>query len=341
MKKALALAALLFITISLWAIPFTDSLGREFNLPENLDRIVPSGNLSQLILYSVAPERIVGWSSALSENASRYFVQDVVNLPVFGTFYGKKANLNKEALMSADPDVVIDMGEIKGTREEMAKELDDLQNDLLIPVIFIEAYLDNTPDVYRTLGQLLGKEEKCEALAVYAEEALAMASDARGKITDPVTVYYSSSSDGLEAIAEGNFHGEVIEKVGAKNVVPSSFGSSSNKISMEQLYIWDPDVILLTSEEAYKSATTSGVWKSLSAVKNDRVYLIPSEPYPYIDNPPATNRIIGIYWLGNLLYPELYPVDIIEKTIEFYSLYYNYELSPSEAGRVLNIGINS
>ena len=341
MKKALALAALLFITISLWAIPFTDSLGREFDLPENLDRIVPSGNLSQLILYSVAPERIVGWSSALSENASRYFVQDVVNLPVFGTFYGKKANLNKEALMSADPDVVIDMGEIKGTREEMAKELDDLQNDLLIPVIFIEAYLDNTPDVYRTLGQLLGKEEKCEALAVYAEEALAMASDARGKITDPVTVYYSSSSDGLEAIAEGNFHGEVIEKVGAKNVVPSSFGSSSNKISMEQLYIWDPDVILLTSEEAYKSATTSGVWKSLSAVKNDRVYLIPSEPYPYIDNPPATNRIIGIYWLGNLLYPELYPVDIIEKTIEFYSLYYNYELSPSEAGRVLNIGINS
>ncbi len=341
MKKALALAALLFITISLWAIPFTDSLGREFDLPENLDRIVPSGNLSQLILYSVAPERIVGWSSALSENASRYFVQDVVNLPVFGTFYGKKANLNKEALMSADPDVVIDMGEIKGTREEMAKELDDLQNDLLIPVIFIEAYLDNTPDVYRTLGQLLGKEEKCEALAVYAEEALAMASDARGKITDPVTVYYSSSSDGLEAIAEGNFHGEVIEKVGAKNVVPSSFGSSSNKISMEQLYIWDPDVILLTSEEAYKSATTSGVWKSLSAVKNDRVYLIPSEPYPYIDNPPATNRIIGIYWLGNLLYPELYPVDIIEKTTEFYSLYYNYELSPSEAGRVLNIGINS
>ena len=341
MKKALALAALLFITISLWAIPFTDSLGREFDLPENLDRIVPSGNLSQLILYSVAPERIVGWSSALSENASRYFVQDVVNLPVFGTFYGKKANLNKEALMSADPNVVIDMGEIKGTREEMAKELDDLQNDLLIPVIFIEAYLDNTPDVYRTLGQLLGKEEKCEALAVYAEEALAMASDARGKITDPVTVYYSSSSDGLEAIAEGNFHGEVIEKVGAKNVVPSSFGSSSNKISMEQLYIWDPDVILLTSEEAYKSATTSGVWKSLSAVKNDRVYLIPSEPYPYIDNPPATNRIIGIYWLGNLLYPELYPVDIIEKTTEFYSLYYNYELSPSEAGRVLNIGINS
>ena len=341
MRKALSIIALILISTALWAVPFQDSLGRNFDLPDTLDRIVPSGNLSQLVLYSVAPERIVGWSSTLSDNASKYFVQDVVNLPVFGTFYGKKANLNKEALMSASPDVVIDMGEIKGTREEMAAELDALQNDILIPVIFIEAYLDNTPDVYRTLGSLLDEEEKCEALAVYAEEALKMAEDARGRIENPVTVYYSSSSDGLEAIAEGNFHGEVIEKIGAKNVVPSIFGSSSNKVSMEQLYIWDPDVILLTSEEAYETATTSGIWSSLSAVKNGRVYLIPSEPYPYIDNPPATNRIIGIYWLGNLLYPELYPVDIVEKTIEFYSLYYNYELTESEAERVLNLDLNS
>ena len=337
MRKPLVLIMLMLLTLQLWAVPFTDSLGREFNLPDNLDRIVPSGNLAQLVLYSVAPERIVGWSSQLSGSAKEYFVQDVVNLPVFGTFYGKKANLNKEALMSAAPDVVIDMGEIKGTREEMAKELDDLQRDMMIPVIFIEAYLDNTPEVFRTLGTLLEEEEKCEELALFAEDALKMAENARKNITDPVTVYYSSSEDGLDAIAEGNFHGEVIEKVGAKNVVPSSFGSSSNKVSIEQLFIWDPEVIILTSPEAYDEVTTSRTWRHLSAVKNDRVYLMPSEPYPFIDNPPATNRVIGIYWLGNLLYPELYPIDIVDKTIEFYSLYYNHELSREDAERILNL----
>ncbi len=336
MKKALTVILIILMTAELSAAEFIDSLGRSAELPDEITRIVPSGNLSQLVLYSVAPDRIVGWSSALSGSAKEYFVQDVVNLPVFGTFYGKKANLNKEALMAARPDVVIDMGEIKGTREEMAKELDDLERDVMIPVIFIEAYLDNTPDVFRTLGSLLGEEEKCEALALYAEEALEMAENARQEITDPVTVYYSSSEDGLEAIAEGNFHGEVIEKAGAKNVVPSSFGSSSNKISLEQLYIWDPDVIILTSPEAYEDATESPVWSLLSAVQNERVYLMPSEPYPYIDNPPATNRIIGIYWLGNLLYPELYDVDIVEKTIEFYDLYYNHAITAKEAERILN-----
>ena len=341
MRRIILLLLAAAMLIPLPAVAFTDSLGRTVELPETLERIVPSGNLAQLVLYSIAPERIVGWSSRLSGSAVEYFVQDVVNLPVFGTFYGKKANLNKEALMSADPDVVIDMGEIKGTREEMAAELDDLQNSIMIPVIFIEAYLDNTPEVYRTLGTLLGKKEKGEALALYAEEAISMAAEAREAVKEPVTVYYSSSEDGLEAIAEGNFHGEVIEKIGGKNIVPASFGSSSNKVSMEQLYIWDPDVILLSEGEAYEDAVSGkGVWRNLRAVEEGKVYLIPSEPYPFLDSPPATNRIIGIYWLGNLLYPELYPVDIVEKTKEFYSLYYSHPLSDEEAAQILHLDLS-
>ena len=74
-----------------------------------------------------------------------------------------------------------------------------------------------------------------------------------------------------------------------------------------------------------------------NTVKNGKVYLVPSEPYSFIDNPPATNRLIGIYWLGNLLYPELYPVDIIEKTQEYYSLFYRYDLSREQAESILRI----
>ena len=336
MKKALIIL-MLMLSVTAGAASFTDSLGRTFDLPDNLDRIVPSGNLAQLVLYSVAPERIVGWSSTISGSAAEYFNQDVVNLPVFGTFYGKKANLNKEALMSAFPDVVIDMGEIKGNPESMIQDLDSLSEDIMIPVIFIEAYLDNTPEVYRTAGKLLGLEGRAEELAAFAEDAIGMAANAREKIDDPVTVYYSTSPDGLEAIAEGNFHGEVIEKIGAKNIVPSSFGESGGSISMEQLYIWNPEVILFQEEEAYRHAMESPEWQVLDAVAEGNVYLIPSEPYSFIDAPPATNRIIGIYWLGNLLYPELYPVDVVQKTIEYYSLYYSYDLTEEHAKEILHI----
>ena len=335
--RKLLIALMLLVSLSLAAAPFTDSLGRTAELPDEIERIVPSGNLAQMVLYSLSPEKIAGWSSKLSGSAEEYFLQDTVNLPVFGTFYGKKANLNKEALMAAFPDVVIDMGEIKGSKEAMIKDLDKLSSEIMIPVIFIEAYLDNTPDVYRTMGSLLGIEERAEDLASFAEDAIAMAAEARERISEPVTVYYSTSPDGLEAIAEGNFHGEVIEKIGAKNIVPSSFGEASGSISLEQLYIWNPDVILFQEEEAYRNAVSSPEWQVLDAVSEGRVYLIPSEPYSFIDAPPATNRIIGIYWLGNLLYPDLYPVDIIEKTMEYYRLYYSYELTEEHAMEILHI----
>lgn len=335
--RKLLIAVMILAAASVSAVPFTDSLGRTVELPDRIERIVPSGNLAQMVLYSLAPERIAGWSSKLSGSAEEYFIQDTVTLPVFGTFYGKKANLNKEALMAAFPDVVIDMGEIKGSREAMINDLDKLSGDIMIPVIFIEAYLDNTPDVYRTTGKLLGLEDRAEELAAFAEDAIGMAADAREKIDDPITVYYSTSPDGLEAIAEGNFHGEVIEKIGAKNIVPSSFGESGGSISMEQLYIWNPEVILFQEEEAYRHAMESPEWQVLDAVAEGNVYLIPSEPYSFIDAPPATNRIIGIYWLGNLLYPELYPVDVVQKTIEYYSLYYSYDLTEEHAREILHI----
>ena len=335
--RKLLIAVMILAAASVSAVPFTDSLGRTVELPDRIERIVPSGNLAQMVLYSLAPERIAGWSSKLSGSAEEYFIQDTVTLPVFGTFYGKKANLNKEALMAAFPNVVIDMGEIKGSREAMINDLDKLSGDIMIPVIFIEAYLDNTPEVYRTAGKLLGLEGRAEELAAFAEDAIGMAANAREKIDDPVTVYYSTSPDGLEAIAEGNFHGEVIEKIGAKNIVPSSFGESGGSISMEQLYIWNPEVILFQEEEAYRHAMESPEWQVLDAVAEGNVYLIPSEPYSFIDAPPATNRIIGIYWLGNLLYPELYPVDVVQKTIEYYSLYYSYDLTEEHAKEILHI----
>ena len=316
---------------------FTDDLGRTFTFDGPIERIAPSGNLAQMILYSLSKDEMVGLSSYLDESALRFLDPKTNELPLFGTFYGKKANLNREAVILEDPDVVIDMGEIKGSRETMSRELDDLEKSIMTPVVFIESYLDNTPEAFRTLGYLLGKEEKCEKLATFTEEALEMAKDARSKITNPVTVYYSSSEDGLSAIPEGSFHGEVIEKVGAENAVKNSFGSAYADISMEELFMINPDVILLSEKKAYDEVMNSPLWGMLDAVRNGKVYLIPSEPYPFIDNPPATNRIIGIYWLGNLLYPELYPVDITEKTIEFYELFYGYELSREAAERILYI----
>ena len=52
---------------------FVDSLGREVEVPVNIDRVAPSGNLSQQIIYSLVPEKMVGWGTRPTKEMQKYF----------------------------------------------------------------------------------------------------------------------------------------------------------------------------------------------------------------------------------------------------------------------------
>ena len=166
-----------------------------------------------------------------------------MNLPEVGAFYGKKADLNVEALLSADPQVCIDLGEIKGSPDEMKADLDALQEKVGLPIIFIETELETMKDAYEKLGSILGQEEKCEKLGNYAQEVVNMAKENSSKIADEdrVSVFMADMESGLATNPQGSIHAEVIDLVGAINVVESDF-DSKNDASIEELLNWDPEI---------------------------------------------------------------------------------------------------
>ena len=120
---------------------FVDDLGREVVLPADITRIAPSGSNAQVLVFQVAPERLVGIADKLTGKELEIYPEYTHDIPVLGTLYGKKANLNREALILSNPEVVIDVGDIKGSAEDMAKELDKVSSEVGVPVIFIEAML--------------------------------------------------------------------------------------------------------------------------------------------------------------------------------------------------------
>ncbi|MEG0615965.1 MAG: ABC transporter substrate-binding protein [Oscillospiraceae bacterium] len=317
---------------------FTDSLGRVIELPTDLQRVAPSGTLSQIVLYTLAPDRIVGWTSNPSKEMKKYFDEKYTSLPVFGTFYGKNADLNVEALIAANPQIVIDMGQIKGEKESMIKDLDELQKQIGIPVVFIDYYLETTGASYTKLGELLNMPSEAKKLADYCNVTI---KDTKEKVAaipndKKVRVYYGEGETGLETNPAGSFHCEVLDMAGAVNVVEKSEVIGNNKqISMEQLIQWEPDTIILGPKSIYDTIGKDPLWKDLSAVKAKHYYEIPSGPYNFVDRPPAVNRIIGVKWLANLLYPEQFNYDMVKETKEFYSLFYHYELTDDEAKEIL------
>ena len=194
---------------------FVDDLGREVELPADITRIAPSGSNAQVIVFQIAPGKLVGLASKLSGDELSIYPSYTHDLPAFGTLYGKKANLNKETLILADPQLIIDVGDIKGSAAEMASDLDKVSADVGVPVIFIEANMDNYPSVFRRLGKLLGEEDRAEKLAEYYEDAISVIE--ASKTDHKITVYITSSSDGLEAILAGKSHAQCAERPGRRS----------------------------------------------------------------------------------------------------------------------------
>lgn len=344
MKKLFAAAVMLCIAFTLIAQPvvettqtppttqiFVDDLGREVELPVDIQRIAPSGSNAQVIIYQIAPEKLCGLTSSLSAKEQEIYMKSLADLPVFGTLYGKKANLNKETVIMANPDVFIDVGDIKGSVEDMRADLDKVQEDIGVPVVFFEANIENYQQVFERMGALLGYAERGEQLGKYAEEALQYAT------TNPVegkTVYLAVSADGLSTYTAGSSHSQAVEKAGGKNVITSDLTQSNGTVSLETLYTINPEYILCVDPSAYDTITSSAEWQSIDAVKDGNVYKVPNIPHGFVTGPPCTNRILGLLWLTNVLYPER-GVDIVAKTIEFYSLFYHYELTQDQAKAIL------
>lgn len=316
---------------------FTDSAGREVELPRNIERVACGGPLANIVVYAIKPEVIVGWSSAPSKSAQKYIGEAYWDLPEYGKFYGNTEDFNREALMASNPQVIIDIGEWD---EEYKAQLDTLQEQLGIPVILIECNMDQTAAAYRTAGQLLNNEERGEELAAYCEKVLSETKDRAASIPeeDRKTVYYGEGETGLSTILSGTIHSQVYELVGAKIVVDADSAQvqrGGGTVSMEQLMAWNPDVIMFAQDSIYSTAASDPTWNALTAIKDGQYYEIPAEPYDWLGRPPGPNRMIGILWLGNLLYPEVFDYDIAQETKDFFRLFYRYELSDEEVAGLL------
>ncbi|EJS87546.1 hypothetical protein AAUPMB_13486, partial [Pasteurella multocida subsp. multocida str. Anand1_buffalo] len=89
----------------------------------------------------------------------------------------------------------------------------------------------------------------------------------------------------------GSIHGEVLDWVGLKNVADVAGEKKIARVSMEQLLQWQPSVILTHDKNFYELLKTADVWQQLSAVKNKQFYLVPAEPFGWLDQPPSVNRL--------------------------------------------------
>jgi iron complex transport system substrate-binding protein len=327
--SAAAIAGLAFAPPFARAKPFADSAGRRIDLPDQVRRVFPAGPPASVTLFIVAPEKMLGWTRAPSPEARPFLPAQYAELPEIGRLTGRGNTVNLESVVQLAPDLVLDVGSTTATYVSLA---DQVQEQTHIPAVLIGGRLAETATTLRTVGGLLGIPERVEALAGYAETVLGGVKEAVAKIPSAgrSSVYVARGPRGLETAVAGSIGSEVVDLLGARNVVDKEAGGRAIvDVSPEQILAWQPDVILTVDRRFYTAVRTDPVWREVKAIQAGHIYFVPDLPFSWLDNPPATNRLMGLLWLGKLLYPASFPQDIRAEARRFYALFYQQE--PTDA----------
>lgn len=317
----------------------TDDAGRTNTVPKEIKRVYGTSPVATIFIYTLAPEKLVGWNYDLRPEDVKYILPDLRDLPNLGGWQSKSTG-NIEEIIKAHPDLIISMGHITDTDISLA---DKIQNQVGIPVVMVDLPLTEMDKSYEFMGDLLGVKERAEELAAYCRDTIQDIQEKAAQIPadQKVRVYYAEGAEGLQTEPQGSMHIETLEIVGGLNVagdVAAGGKGGQTPVSLEQVLAWNPDVIISwnTSQGgAYKEITTDSRWAELKAVQDKKVYEIPTSPYNWFDRPPSVNRIIGFKWLGSLLYPKVYQYDMVKEAKEFYKKFYYYDLTDEEAKTLL------
>lgn len=304
---------------------FTDSVGREVELPTNIERVAISGPLAQIVVFALCPDRLVGIASKWDKSAEQFLATEYYQLPELGQLYGGKGELNLETLLASGAQVVIDVGEPKGSIKE---DLDGLSGQTGIPFVHITMTTATMGDAYRKLGELLNMPDEAEALAAYCEQTYAKITEIANSV-EKVNLLYITGDKGLNVIAQGSYHAEVIDLLSNNLAVvdnPSSKGTG-NEVDMESIMLWNPDVILFAPGSIYATVGEDPLWSGITAIATGAYYEVPMGPYNWMGFPPSVQRVLGMLWMAKLLYPDAADYDLYTEVAAYFKLFYHCELS--------------
>lgn len=316
----------------------TDMFGRNFSIADKPRKVYSASPPMTNLLYAIDPVMLAGLTVPIREYEKRYLRQEFLSLPLLGGWYGQANTPNIEMILKVKPEVIV--------VQKFGSAFSSKTNEVILKAVPAPVVAVNLRTVYdypaaiMYLGHLLGREARAKDLTAYARKSISdmKAFTAGIDKKKKVSVYYAEGVDGLNTDCDASMHTELINLAGGRNVYHCAardmFGME--KVSIEQVLLYDPDVILVFESSFYRKVFGDRRWQRLRAVRNKRVYLIPKQPFNWFDCPPSFMRLLGVKWVASLLYPERCRIDMVKETQKFFKLFLGVDLTADEAKKLMH-----
>ena len=262
------------------AYTFQDDLGRQVKLEQRPERVAAlMGSYAETWL--LAGGEVIAVTQDAYDERGLDLSEDTVNL-------GSNQQPNLEALFAAEPDFVILTTDLDGQLS-----LEDSLEEAGIPAAWfkVESF-DDYLDMLKICTDLTGREDLYQENGLSVQDTIdqVVASVPEGE--GPTVLLLRAYSTGVRAKNSDNIAGQVITGLGAVNIADSDAGLLED-LQMESILAADPDFILVTTmgssqEAALKSLeelfASDPAWQTLTAVKEDRVEVLPKDLFHYKPN---------------------------------------------------------
>lgn len=305
--------------------------------PEDARSVYAATPPSAFTLYALDPELLAGWNTPLRGYEKQFIPVKYHSLPILGGWYGEGFIPDREVLLASGIKRAFYLGVSFHDNLRIAEALRALGMEVTIVPGHRLAIM---ADCFRKMGEAFNRRERGDALARYAETAMARLDAAVADLPpeERPRIYIALESDGLASVCGESDRAEVLDAVGARNVHECIAGSKEafTRITFEQLMAYDPDVILVYHPDKMRAIPGDRRWSRLRAVREGRCYFMPRGPFSWLERPASYMRLIGAQWLANKLHPDRYPLDVMAETKTFMKLFFNLDLSDADVQEMLD-----
>ncbi len=289
-----------------------DSAGRYVEVPKPLERIVAlNTDAAEVLRLLGAEDKVIGVADTIPKYP-RLFPK-MSKKPVVGGW----REINYEKIAEVGTQVVISY-----LKWPDPKELEDKLKPFGIEVIHLDFYKTESLDrELRTLALALGKEDKANEFISWSHKYkdLVKSQVKKVKPEDRVQVYMEMSGRKWKALGPGSGADEVLKMAGGKNICeelhvtypevdPEWILEKNPELIIKTAYTWKGEMTAEEIKEIREEIISRIAIKETTAAKERKVYIVNTE---ILGGGPRS--VIGVCYLGKILYPKLFEDIDVEK----------------------------
>ncbi|MBG2876531.1 ABC transporter substrate-binding protein [Proteus alimentorum] len=322
-----------------------DQIGRTVTLPDKVERtVVLQHQTLNLLVQLDATDKVVGVMSNWKQQLGDGYAQLAPSLEKTPKV-GDLTSFDAESLVKLQPQVVF-------VTNYAPKEMIDKISALGIPVVAIslrkevnddksklnptlqneeQAYNEGLKEGILLIGDIVNKSENAQALVNDTFKQREQVSQRLQDIPKEQRVRAYMANPDLTTYGSGKYTGLMMEHAGAFNVAASTV-KGYKQVSLEQVIAWDPEVIFIQDRypQVVDEIKQDARWQVISAVKNNRIYLMPeyAKAWGY---PMPEAMAIGELWMAKKLYPEKFSdIDMQKAANDWYQKFYRTQYQGKE-----------